>query len=55
MEKFAGNSCSVSLVHFVLVLPNSSVLAVPADLLHLADRTGSSEALEAHEIIRLPI
>jgi hypothetical protein len=39
------------MLHWVLDFSNSSLLAIPSDLLYLADRIGSSEARETHEIV----
>lgn len=53
MEKFAIKRYGIFMLHMVLDFPNSSILAFPVDLFYLANRTGSGQAPEAHETVRL--
>lgn len=51
MEELATNSCRVANLHLVLDFSNSSLLAIPTNLLYLAHRIGSRKAPKTHETL----
>ena len=55
MEKFSLGYSSITVLYVVLIFFSSRILALSFNILPMADRTGSGQALPTYEEIRLLI